>query len=341
MTVLFDADVSVHYGQLYLVNRDSPVGLDLGEHFRGQANGLCGAAVPESLFLITDRHTGTVALRIELHEQEPPVAADWAEVVEAAGTLTGEQPVLSEWGGRWYPLELPPGEYRVRYCGGQDRYLLQFWSAAPAPDAVLRVTKGAYWHEFARSLPPPPTPEQVAAARLRQTAEERVAAAVRARQEELRRWGGEPPSAALLGMKGNARKVVREHRAVAEAIAADPAGQRELAVRLARRACVAAGLAEIGWIASALETLARGAEPFEDWRAAGQRLLADPAVPSTVVPGVETPTRQQTAAFATLRTAALPDPLTAALETLSATLGTLGPDQCADLLVKPVSRDFT
>lgn len=220
----------------------------------------------------------------------------------------------------------------MRYCGGEDRYLLQFWPDAPAPDAVLRVTKGAYWHEFARSLPPPPTPEQLAAAELRRTAEERVAAAVRARREEQRRWGGEPPSAALLGMKGNARKVVREHRAVAEAIAADPAGQRELAVRLARRACAAAGLAEIDWIAPALAALARGAEPFQDWRAAGRRLLADPAVPSTVAPGASL--RQQTAAFATLRTAVLPDPLTAALETLSATLSTLGPDQCADLLAE-------
>ncbi|MCO1577400.1 hypothetical protein M8C13_16705 [Crossiella sp. SN42] len=135
-------------------------------------------------------------------------------------------------------------------------------------------------------------------------------------------------------MKGNARKVVREHRAVAEAIAADPAGQRALAVRLAHQACAAAGLAEIEWIASALAALAQGAEPFQDWRAAGQRLLADPAVPTTVVPGGETPTRQQTAAFAALRTAALPDPLTAALETLAATLGTLGPDECADLLAE-------
>lgn len=37
-----------------------------------------------------------------------------------------------------------------------DRYLLQLWPAAPAPDAVVRLTSdiAAYWHGEARAIAP-------------------------------------------------------------------------------------------------------------------------------------------------------------------------------------------
>ena len=40
-----------------------------------------------------------------------------------------------------------------------ERYLLQFWPAAPGPDQVLKQTSetAAYWHEFARTRPLPAT----------------------------------------------------------------------------------------------------------------------------------------------------------------------------------------
>ncbi|MCK2242006.1 MULTISPECIES: hypothetical protein [unclassified Crossiella] len=349
MRPLLDHTVSVHYGQMYLLNRDSPFDGDLSASFRGQSNGLLGAARPELLFLITGRHTGEVGLTIELHEQEPPLGEDWPDVVEASCQLTGDDPVLSEWGERWYALDLPPGEYRIRYCaqgmdaandaitedGVVDRYLLQLWPAEPAPDAVRRQTSknAAYWHAEARKLPPPPTPAELAAEEARRSAEEQVRAALRQRQEDIRRWGGEPPSPALRHLKGNARKVIREHREVAEALAAAaPAAQRDLAAGLARQACAAAGLTTLDWITGALAAVDRGEEPFTDWRVAGERLLADPGVPSTVAfPGG---LRQQTAAFATLRLAVLPDPLAAALETLSATLSTVGPEHRDGLLAQ-------
>jgi hypothetical protein len=43
--VLFDGEVWVHYGQLYVDGGvDQPD--DMGDAFVGQSNGLCGAAVP-------------------------------------------------------------------------------------------------------------------------------------------------------------------------------------------------------------------------------------------------------------------------------------------------------
>ncbi|SEF35067.1 hypothetical protein SAMN05421837_107715 [Amycolatopsis pretoriensis] len=38
----------------------------------------------------------------------------------------------------------------------RDSYVLQFWPAPPAPDAVVRQhsAAAAYWHGFARKLPP-------------------------------------------------------------------------------------------------------------------------------------------------------------------------------------------
>jgi hypothetical protein len=57
MTVLFADDVPVHYGFMFL--SPSTAGeLDLSEARRGQVNGLCGAAVPGVLSLVTGLHTG-------------------------------------------------------------------------------------------------------------------------------------------------------------------------------------------------------------------------------------------------------------------------------------------
>ena len=70
-----------------------------------------------------------------------------------------------------YPLPLPAGNYRARYCTrgmqdgsdldtsqdpGQptDSYSLAFWPAPPAPDQIVKQTSdiAAYWHVTARSL---------------------------------------------------------------------------------------------------------------------------------------------------------------------------------------------
>ena len=66
--------------------------------FRGQKNGLCGASVPECLFLITGLHTGGVQFRVELHERAPADLDDWADVVEVSFSVSG--PVILQQSGR-------------------------------------------------------------------------------------------------------------------------------------------------------------------------------------------------------------------------------------------------
>jgi hypothetical protein len=171
MRTVVHGDVHVHYGQIYVHDEaGDPFEGDLTACFAGQRNGLCGAAVPGHLFLITGLHTGDVGFTAEVHEAEPPDAGG-EDVVEASFRAEGGTRLVT-WGGEdWWDLELTPGEYRVRYSGtgmdagrdirlgdepGQDSYLLQFWPAPSAPDVVVRESSAAaaYWHGFARELPP-------------------------------------------------------------------------------------------------------------------------------------------------------------------------------------------
>ncbi|NUT91802.1 MAG: hypothetical protein HOY78_07195 [Saccharothrix sp.] len=168
--VLLRDTVWVHYGQLS-VESDVEIGGDMGECFGGQRNGLLGAAVPGALFLMTGLHTGEVGFTVELHDTEPPPTPEWEDVVEASFRPVGDAALVG-WAGEWSEdLDLAETDYRVRYCGlGMDRenagepedpelerYLLQFWPAPPAPDAVVRKSsaQAAYWHDFARKQPPP------------------------------------------------------------------------------------------------------------------------------------------------------------------------------------------
>jgi hypothetical protein len=165
-------EVQVDYGQIYVESgEDFP---DLEACFAGQANGLCGAAHPGMLYLNTGLHTGSVGFTVELHEGPPPLDDAWEEVVEVSFTPASPHAALVEWEGEEYwDLDLAQTAYRVRYCatgmdeahsGGPqpddepiDRYLLQFWPAAPEPDRVVRRTGefAAYWHGCASELPPP------------------------------------------------------------------------------------------------------------------------------------------------------------------------------------------
>jgi hypothetical protein len=160
--VLFNAMLEVHYGQAYVVPEGSP-GFAAEEAFRGQKNGLCGAAVPECLWLITGLHTGGVQFCVELHERAPADLDYWDDVVEVSFSVCG--PVhLEQWAAEAvYPLQLPKGLYRARYSAnemdaghtldtaekGPDSYLLQFWPiATQIPDAIIKQTsdQARYWH---------------------------------------------------------------------------------------------------------------------------------------------------------------------------------------------------
>ncbi len=158
---LFADSIFVHYGQFYVCPGEDD--LELEHTFRGQVNGLCGAALPNRLFLVTGTHTGQVHVEVELFETEPAIDATWDEIVEVSFHHEESSLELVEWAGEaTYGLELPPGAYRVRYgargmiSDAEDlddkkllqHYLLQFWPDTPRPDAVVKVTGryAKYWH---------------------------------------------------------------------------------------------------------------------------------------------------------------------------------------------------
>lgn len=256
----------VHYGQLYLqsAGRDP----ELPESFAGHQNGLCGAAVEGTLFLVTGLHTGEVGFTIELHDDGPPIDDGWEEIVEASLRPGGEA-VLTGFDSGYWPLELEQVDYRVRYCGwgmdaghqagpqqdGEppiDRYLLQLWPAPPEPDRVVKQTsaQAAYWHAVARKTPPPLTPEQRAVA---QRERER-------RADELRAWGGALPSERIRDVFQSILFVELDRPLLDELDRATPATLDAIARWSARRACAAAGLDQVDWIADALDRMDRGVD---------------------------------------------------------------------------------
>ena len=151
MQVLFSSSVHVHYGQVYVQSGYEPPQADLQDAFAGQVNGLCGAATPGWLFMVTGLHTGHVGFTVELHDIAPPLDDSWEEVVEVSFRPTAEPVLLMQWAGEAsWPLEIEPMDLRARYCAwgmdearqadtilsgeqGIDRYLLQFWPAPPRP----------------------------------------------------------------------------------------------------------------------------------------------------------------------------------------------------------------
>lgn len=173
MRTLMTGPVWVSYGQIYVESSESPPVLE--ECFRGQRNGLCGAASAGKLFLLTGLHTGWVGFAVELHEEPPPIDDQWEEIVEASYRPATEDTALVGWAGEGcWPLDLQLTDYRVRYCGWGmdaveapdrpmddeapvDRYLLQFWPAPPGPDQVVKQTssKATELHDIPLQLPPP------------------------------------------------------------------------------------------------------------------------------------------------------------------------------------------
>ncbi|MCC8243295.1 hypothetical protein [Saccharothrix luteola] len=345
---LMSGAARVDYGQLYVESGEASFAMD--ECFGGQVNGLCGGAVPGTLFLMIGTNVGEVDFAVELHDRPPPVGAEWEDVVEVSFRPTG--PVaLYVWAHEdsWSLDELEPIDYRVRYCAvgmddardddfrrpARDRYALQFWPAPPEADRIVRQTTehAAYWHRYAAKQPPPPTAEEKAEAS-RRAREEQERAAARARLEaEERRWGGRLPVDALRQLRGRPLLVVGLDRPLGEAIAeAGPALQRDVARWAARRAFTEAGLAEVDWIAPALAAMDRGEPlppPFGDeplWELLDP-LLADDRVPKTLISsldGKRDNVLQQAMALPAIFAAQQENPLEAALEALWAGVTTFG-----------------
>lgn len=301
-------EVHVHYSQIYVQSDPDGTTPGLGEAFAGQSGGLCGAAAPGALWLVTGLHTGSVGFTVEVHDEAPPLTPDWEDVVEVSFRPVSEDTSLVQWGGEAaWDLELPVTDYRVRYSArGMDKgrdldtrtakepradsYLLQFWPAPPRPDQVIRQTSriAAYRHDHARGLPAPPTPEQRAEAeRLARQAEERAAEDRRLHYERWE-WGGRLPSEALRGARAsNVLGLLPFDSDLVHTLgASDPGVQHTVALLSARRACEAAGLTDVPWVADALAALDAGRPlppPFDDPARMWDALRSDPRVPDTSV----------------------------------------------------------
>ncbi|MFD0548889.1 hypothetical protein ACFQ0X_06685 [Streptomyces rectiviolaceus] len=138
-------------------------------------------------------------------------------------------------------------------------------------------------------------------------------------------WGGRLPSDRLRdvrdklrGFKGYPRLVGLDAALVHAIDATGPEDQRALARWAAHRACVAAGLSDIDWVARGLAELDR-VEPFspplDDSRRLRDAVFSDARVPRS---HDGTPGLPQAAALAALFDAAAVDPLKAALDALLA-----------------------
>ncbi|MFL9654417.1 hypothetical protein ACJ7VE_11935 [Streptomyces sp. PB17] len=318
------------HGRFHVDSRREPRGPAPSEACAGQANGLCGAAVPGCLFLCTGLSSGRAALTVEVHGAAPPLEDRWEDVVEASfRPLTASTAVLPCGQGALCEVALPPAHHRVRYCGrGTDggagaasatapgtapvgQYLLQFWPAPPSADRVVRQTSrsAARRHHCARALEPSVPGER----------SERELA-------EIRSWGGRLPSRRVREAGADARGLVPLDRDLLDAVdAVCPATQRGLARWAARRAFTAAGLDGVDWIAAALTALERGEPlpaPFDDPRRTWDRFFTDdrtaltaPDPPGAVSHGAPL---CRALALPALRAAADPDPLRAALGALFA-----------------------
>jgi hypothetical protein len=117
MRTVVSGDVHVSYGQIYVQSDAQVPGPGLSEAFAGQDAGLCGAAVPGALFLLTGLHTGRVAFTVELHGEEPSLDSSWEEIVDASFRPESLPARLVEWGGSTaWDIGLEETDYRVRYC---------------------------------------------------------------------------------------------------------------------------------------------------------------------------------------------------------------------------------
>jgi len=163
MSVVFEGLVHTAYMQLYLTTGQDQFLLP-DDAFVGQVNGLCGAANPGALFLVTATHTGGIPVRIVLLDDEPDLG-DWEEIVDVSFVPSERGTAFSGWADDpSATFDLPAASYRVRWSGrgmdaardatategapAMDSYELALWPAAVAPDRIVRRTSAAadYWH---------------------------------------------------------------------------------------------------------------------------------------------------------------------------------------------------
>src|SRR6476646_10396602 len=96
MTRVFTGRVSVQFSQFYVTTDDEWDG-DMAACFRGQINGLAGAATPGRLFLVAGLHTGDIQLDVETHDEEPRQDDGWEDCVEVSFEPRDSVAVIRDW----------------------------------------------------------------------------------------------------------------------------------------------------------------------------------------------------------------------------------------------------
>lgn len=166
-TVLYNGQLKINYAQFYLDGtNDEASNPDYEKAFEGHKNGICGAGQPGRLFLISGIQSGAINIKVELHDQEPRVQEEYADIVEVSLAIDSKSNFLCDWECEtMFNLGLPPDGYRVRYSiknfdlefGGDiesppqgQTYLLQFWpnKKREGHDEIIRANTNAsrYWH---------------------------------------------------------------------------------------------------------------------------------------------------------------------------------------------------
>ncbi|RSM54880.1 hypothetical protein DMB66_36600 [Actinoplanes sp. ATCC 53533] len=357
--ILLDRTIHVSHSTAQAGPGDDP-GSEPDAFWRGQVNGLCGAAVRGFLCLVTGLHTGYVRFTAELHPAEPPLGDGWEEAVEVSFRHRAKKLWLGGLMSDAHPVKLPAGDYRVRYCARGmaqghrldvasedevvDAYLLQFWPGQTGPDRIVRQTTeiAAYRHQ---ANPKPALTDADHAERKRRRAEAKARRKIEDRRAEDRlRWGDRIPNDRLRKAARQANPAdLLDADAVFTLAELDDEACGAVARWAAGRAVAVAGLEQVPWVVQALAALDRGeplpppfrpqsgadpADPAQVWE-----LLNDAGLPLTTVilPAVASDgrmleiSRQHVALPAVFATAARPA-LAAAMNALWAAGGAHGED---------------
>ncbi|MGH1426692.1 MAG: hypothetical protein ACRBEE_02040 [Arenicella sp.] len=81
---LFAGLIEVCYSQFYIESEDPDDYDSCEEQFRGQNNGLCGAATPERLFFTARPKDSVIDLEVHLYPTAPELNTEYTDVVEVS-----------------------------------------------------------------------------------------------------------------------------------------------------------------------------------------------------------------------------------------------------------------
>lgn len=346
----FSEEVSVHYGFANLTTDPDSLAPDPEEAFAGQNNGLAGGVVAGNLSLRTGLHTGCISFAAELLETEPALDQMWEEIVEVSFRPAGTELWLSTFDHSYRVFELPGTEdLRVRFnvqgmdaareatvCPGPgetiDSYLLQIWAQPAGADRILKQTSSdaAYWHLTVHQWPSQAELSARAEAKRRSLEDEQQ----RIRDSVLMRdWFGIMPGERLQTVGGNIYGLIGMDRPLADELEqAGPATQRAIARWAARRAYSVSGLADLDWVAPALDAMDLGdplPPPFDDMSQVWERVYRLPDFSRRLVSSTDGRLHnvsQQAMAVGAIEAAVHPDPLRAAIDAICAAAATFGGD---------------